>query len=157
MSKINKKISKEPSIIKLNLLQKFLLFICFILLVFLAFPAVVVITIGLLPTITILLTDSKNVNKLTIVGCFNLAGVFICLMNIFTQFNLDHAFSIISNIFNIIIMLSAAAFGVIIYYELPNLFIWISKTNTQRRLKNIDNKLQKLTDEWGKENLPENN
>ena len=51
-------------------------------------------------------------------------------------------------------MLSSAAFGVIVYYELPNLFIWISKTNTQRRLKAIDNKLQKLTDEWGKENLP---
>ena len=154
MSKIGKKISqKDKPTIKLTLLQKLLLFICFVFLIFLAFPAVVIITIGLLPTITVLLTDSKNINKLTIVGCFNLAGVFICLMNIFTQFNLDQAFSIIGNIFNVIIMLSSAAFGVIVYYELPNLFIWISKTNTQRRLKAIDNKLQKLTDEWGKENL----
>ena len=155
MSKIGKKISQnDKPTIKLNFLQKLLLFICFVFLIFLAFPAVVIITIGLLPTITVLLTDSKNINKLTIVGCFNLAGVFICLMNIFTQFNLDQAFSIIGNIFNVIIMLSSAAFGVIVYYELPNLFIWISKTNTQRRLKAIDNKLQKLTDEWGKENLP---
>ena len=154
MSKIGKKTSQnDKPTIKLNFLQKLLLFICFVFLIFLAFPAVVIITIGLLPTITVLLTDSKNINKLTIVGCFNLAGVFICLMNIFTQFNLDQAFSIIGNIFNVIIMLSSAAFGVIVYYELPNLFIWISKTNTQRRLKAIDNKLQKLTDEWGKENL----
>ena len=154
MSKIAKKIDqKDKPLLKFNLLQKFLLFICFLFLIFWAFPIVVIVTIGLLPTITVFLTDPKNTGKLTIVGCFNLSGVFICLMNLFSQINNDINFSTASNIFNVIIMLSAAAFGVIIYYELPNLFVWISKTNSQRRLKRIENKLQKLTEEWGAEDL----
>ena len=110
---------------KLNLFQKIILLLGLIILVLTALPAVVILIIGLLPTITIILIDPKNTNKLTMVGCFNLAGVFICLMNIFNQFNLNHAISILGNIFNIIIMLGAAALGMILYYELPNLFLLI--------------------------------
>ncbi len=136
---------------KLNFLQKALLLLGLIILVITALPAIVIIIIGLLPTITVLLIDSKNVTKLTMVGCFNLAGVFICLMNIFNQFNLNHAITILGNVFNIIIMLGAAALGMILYYELPNLFLLISKAFAQRRLRNIDNKLEKIADEWGRE------
>ncbi len=137
--------------LKLNLLQKILLLLGLIILVLTALPAVVILIIGLLPTITIILIDSKNTSKLTMVGCFNLAGVFICLMNIFNQFNLNHAITILGNVFNIIIMLGAAALGMVLYYELPNLFLLISKASAQRRLRNIDNKLEKIAEEWGQE------
>lgn len=140
---------------KLNLFQKIILLLGLIILVLTALPAVVILIIGLLPTITIILIDPKNTNKLTMVGCFNLAGVFICLMNIFNQFNLNHAISILGNIFNIIIMLGAAALGMILYYELPNLFLLISKASAQRRLRRIDNKLEKIADEWGRESIAE--
>ena len=124
--------TQQPPKKKLNFLQKALLLLGLIILVITALPAIVIIIIGLLPTITVLLIDSKNVNKLTMVGCFNLAGVFICLMNIFNQFNLNHAITILGNVFNIIIMLGAAALGMILYYELPNLFLLISKAFAQR-------------------------
>lgn len=137
--------------LKFNLLQKILLLLGLIILVLTALPAVVILIIGLLPTITIILIDSKNTSKLTMVGCFNLAGVFICLMNIFNQFNLNHAITILGNVFNIIIMLGAAALGMVLYYELPNLFLLISKASAQRRLRNIDNKLEKIAEEWGQE------
>lgn len=145
--------NKQPSKpkIRFNLLQKILLLLGLIVLVITALPAVVILIIGLLPTITIILIDSKNTSKLTMVGCFNLAGVFICLMNIFNQFNLNHAITILGNVFNIIIMLGAAALGMILYYELPNLFLLISKASAQRRLHNIDNKLEKIAQEWGSE------
>ena len=71
-------------------------------------------------------------------------------MNIFNQFDLDQAFSIVSNIFNLIIMLGAAAVGAIIYYELPNLFVMISKASSQHRLKVIDARLEKLSQDWAK-------
>ena len=48
-------------------------------------------------------------------------------------------------------MLGAAALGMIIYYELPNLFVMISKASVHRRLRNIDDKIEKLTTEWGSE------
>ena len=143
--------TQQPPKKKRNFLQKALLLLGLIILVITALPAIVIIIIGLLPTITVLLIDTKNVNKLTMVGCFNLAGVFICLMNIFNQFNLNHAITILGNVFNIIIMLGAAALGMILYYELPNLFLLISKAFAQRRLRNIDNKLEKIADEWGRE------
>lgn len=145
----NRQLTKQK--LKLNLLQKLLLLLGLVVLVITALPAVVILIIGLLPTITIILIDSKNTSKLTIVGCFNLAGVFVCLMNIFNQFNLNHAITILGNVFNIIIMLGAAALGMILYYELPNLFLLISKASAQRRLRNIDNKLEKIAEEWGNE------
>lgn len=140
---------------KLNLLQKILLLLGLIVLVLTALPAIVILIIGLLPTITVILIDSKNTSKLTMVGCFNLAGVFICLMNIFSQFSVNHAITILGNVFNIIIMLGAAALGMILYYELPNLFLLISKASAQRRLHSIDSKLEKIAEDWGRESLGE--
>lgn len=134
---------------RLNFVQKLLLIFGVIILAFSSLPIMVVLLIGLLPTLTIILTDPRNSNKLTIVGCLNFSGVFICLVRIFNQYAAGIPVSIMGNIFNIVIMLGFAALGVIFYYELPNLFIVISKASAQRRLHSIDNKLEKLTQEWG--------
>ena len=139
--------------LKLNLFQKILLLLGLVVLVLTALPAIVILLIGLLPTITVILIDSKNTSKLTMVGCFNLAGVFICLMNIFNQFSVNHAITILGNVFNIIIMLGAAALGMILYYELPNLFLLISKASAQRRLHSIDSTLEQIAEDWGRESL----
>lgn len=135
----------------LTTMQKLLLLLALLLAVITALPAVIIILIGLLPTLTILITDPKNTNKLVIVGCFNLAGVFIFMMNIANHFSLQNAFFIVTNIFNLIIMLGSAAIGLIIYCEIPNLFIFTTKISAQKRLKSIDARLEKLSEEWGAE------
>lgn len=134
-------------------MQKLLLLLGLILAVITALPAVIIVIIGLLPTLTILLTDPKNTNKLIIVGCFNLAGVFIFMMNIANHFSLHNAFFIVTNIFNLIIMLGSAAIGLIIYCEIPNIFIFISKISAQKRLKSIDSRLERISEEWGAETI----
>lgn len=149
-----RKTSKKPAL-KFNLLQKFLILLVFAILALTALPVVVILLIGLLPTITVLLTDSKNSGKLTIVGCFNLSGIFICLTDIFNQYAANHSVSILSNIFNIVIMLGAAALGMILYYELPNLFIFLFKSSAQRRLRGIDAKLEKIAADWGRDSISE--
>lgn len=131
------------------MLQKWILLIGFFFIIVSTLPAVLVLLIGLLPTFTILITDPKNSNKLVIVGSFNLAGVFIYLMSIMNNFTLHDAFSIVGDIFNLIIMLGSAGLGLIVYYEVPNLFVFISKVSAKKRLKNIDEKLQKLGEDWG--------
>lgn len=154
MTTIKKDSAKNPHPQKkLSFFQKVLLTIGLLLLVLTALPAVVITLIGLLPSITVMLTDPKNTAKLTVVGGFNLAGVFICLMNIFSQFDLSQAFSILGNIFNLIIMLGSAALGVIMYYELPNLFIMLSRLFATRRLKSIDSRLEDLSADWGRETV----
>ena len=148
--KKNKKNSK-----KLNYFQKFIIFLGVMVVAFTILPAVVVLFLGLLPTLTIVVTDTKNINKITTVGCFNIAGVMICLNNLFKQFNSGIDFSIRENIFNIIIMLAAAALGAFLYYILPDIFAYIFKNSAQHRLKNINAKLEKLSQNWANI-IPEN-
>lgn len=133
---------------RFNIFQKIFLFLGFMIVCFTVFPTVVVLTLGLLPTITIILTDTKNLTKITTVGCFNIAGVMICLNNIFNQFNAGLDFSFPANIFNIIIMLGGAGLGMILYYMLPDLFVFIFKNSAQHRLKVINSKLEKLSENW---------
>ena len=132
---------------KLSVVQKMILFIGLMFIVISTLPAVMVLLIGLLPTFTILITDPKNTDKLVIVGSFNLAGVFIYLMSIINTFTIHNAFFIVGDIFNLIIMLGSAGLGLVAYYEIPNLFIFLSKASAQKRLKNIDAKLTHLAED----------
>lgn len=154
MSKIKKK--KTPnnfarSFSALSPSRKWLLFIFLSIIAFTVLPAVIVLLIGLLPTITVLITDSKNTNKLVVIGCFNLAGVFVYLVSILKHFTMDGALNILSDIFNLIIMLGSAGIGLVLYYEIPNLFIFLSKVSANKRLNNIDKRLQNISEEWGRE------
>ena len=148
MKKENKISLKKNKQSKISGFQKVILFILLLFISFRILPAVVVLILGLLPTITIIVTDTKNINKITTVGCFNVAGIMICLNSLFNQFSSSAKFSITDNIHNIIIMLSAAALGMFLYYILPDIFIYIFKNSAQHRLKMINAKLEKLKESW---------
>lgn len=144
-NKISLKKTKQS---KISGFQKAFLFALFLIISFKILPAIVVLFLGLLPTLTIVVTDTKNINKITTVGCFNISGVMICLNNLFNQITAATKFSITDNIFNIIIMLSGAAIGVVLYYILPDIFVYIFKNSAQHRLKLINTKLEKLKSSW---------
>ena len=146
-----KKISADfkKSFKSLSTARKSLLFIFLALMASSILPAIIVILIGLLPTLTILFVDPKNSAKLVIVGCFNLSGLFVYLINLINRFNMDGAFSILGDVFNMIIMLGSAALGFLVYYEMPNLFAYVAKNSAQRRLVRIDKELTKITEDWG--------
>lgn len=138
----------KQNTLKFKFFQKLLILLGLIIIAFTILPVVVILFLGLLPTLTVAVTDTKNINKITTVGCFNMAGVMVCLNSLFLQFSSEFEFSILNNIFNIIIMLAAAALGVLFYYLLPDLFVFIFKNSSQHRLKNINAKLEKLTETW---------
>lgn len=140
--------NNKTGLSKLNSFGKFLIFLCLLFVGFTILPQVVVIVLGLLPTLTIVLTETKNINKITTVGCFNVSGVMICLNSFIKQYNDNTPFSINENITNVIIMLAAAAVGVSLYYILPDLFAFIFKNSAQHRLKAINAKLEKLQQNW---------
>ena len=148
MKKENKISLKKNKPYKSNGFQKVFLFILLLFISFKVLPAIVVLFLGLLPTVTIVVTDPKNINKITTVGCFNAAGVMICLNSLFDQFSAATKFSITGNIYNIVIMLFAAALGIFLYYVLPDLFVYIFKNSAQHRLKIINAKLEKLKETW---------
>ena len=144
----NKILLKKTKQSRVSGFQKGFLFVLFLAMSFKVLPAIVVLFLGLLPTLTIVVTDTKNINKITTVGCFNISGVMICLNNLFNQITAVSKFSITDNIFNIIIMLSGAAIGVVLYYILPDIFVYIFKNSAQHRLKLINAKLEKLKSNW---------
>lgn len=133
--------------------RKILLFFFLGIMAIITLPAFLLLLVGLLPTITILITDPKNANKLIIVGAFNMAGVFMYLIGVLSEFTLGHTLAVLSNIFNLVIMFGSAAVGFIIYIEVPNLFLFLHKISAKRRLTGIENKLTKLTEEWGQETI----
>ncbi len=138
---------------KMSAFQKWSMLITLLVFLTATLPFTIVLLIGMLPTLTILLTDPRNNPKLIIVGCFNLAGVFVYILDIISNFSIAYAFVVVTNIFNLIIMLSSAALGLIIYSEIPNIFLFFSKISAQKRLENINKKLEKLAEEWGSDIL----
>lgn len=136
---------------KLNRLQKAILILSIMLLAFSSFPIVLVLLIGLLPTITIMITDKQNYDKQMIVGCFNIAGVFFYLFNILNNFSVHHAVTLIGDIFNLILMLVSAGIGLVLYNEVPGIYAAHIKTSHQKRIEKINERLEKLAEEWGTE------
>ncbi len=136
---------------RLTRFQKALLLLAAALLIFSSFPIVLVLFIGLLPTITVMVTDKNNYDKQMIVGCFNIAGVFFYLFNILNNFSVNHAVSIASDIFNLIFMLLSAGIGLILYNEAPFFYASYIKNLRKRQIERIDERLKKLADEWGSE------
>lgn len=152
----NQNTRQQRSYFRLSLIQKILLAVGLLIAILTTLPVMVVLLIGLLPTFTIMVTDKTNTNKLIIVGCFNLAGVFIYLFHVINNFTVRDAFFILSDIFNLIIMLGSAGLGLVVYLEVPNLFIYLSKVAAQKRLKTIDANLDKLAEDWGEGILGKN-
>ena len=64
---------------------------------------------------------------------------------------MDNAMFIFSDIFNMILMLGSAGIGLIVYYEVPQLFIYLARTSNQKQIANIDAKVAKMQEVWGKD------
>lgn len=135
----------------LGIVQKFLLLLLIVIALMRVLPVVVVLFVGLLPTITLMIIDPKNINKIIVVGCFNLAGVFVYVFNIMQNYTVNNALYIFSNIFNLILMLGSAAVGLLLYYEIPLIFVYLARISNQRRIASIDNRIEKLQKTWGRE------
>ncbi len=140
--------NNKVGVSKMNSFQKFLISLGLMIVAFTVLPVVVVLFIGLLPTLTAVVTDTKNINKITTIGCLNMSGLIVCLHHIFIQLTSGTDFSIRDNISDIIIMLSAAAIGALLYYILPDLFALIFKNSAQHRLKVINNRLNRYAENW---------
>lgn len=152
--KKKKELTKQPfSISRISQPKKIIFLGLLLLATLITLPFTIVLLIGLLPTLTLLITDPKNSQKLIIIGCFNMAGVFVYLLYVISNYADGNVFNIVHDIFNLIIMLGFAGLGLILYCELPNLFIFFSKISAQKRLANIDDKLKDLAEEWGQETI----
>ena len=48
-----------------------------------------------------------------------------------------------------ILMLCSAGLGLIIYYEMPHIFIYLTRASNQRHIASIDAHIARLKEIWG--------
>jgi len=118
-----------------------------------SFPTVMVLFVGMLPTLVAFLIDRTDEKFATFcVGGVNFSGVFPQLMDLW---NGDHsiaaALSILSDVFIIATMYGAAAFGWMLFMSLPPVVASVLNVLSQTRLAALRAIQRDLVEEWGEE------
>ena len=133
--------------------KKFVVLLCIILILLTPFLtyALLIVALGLLPTMVASYTDtSKDMNAFKVVAACNAAGVLPIVADIHRSgITSDSVFSALADGNNWLIMYSAAALGwgfVWAYPKLVGFFLELSKRN---QVGSLRVKQQQIVDEWG--------
>jgi hypothetical protein len=114
-------------------------------------PTVMVLFFGLLPTIVSAIIDrSPKKHAAFSVGGINLCGVFPYLMEMWTGSNtIDGAMLILTDVFSLVVMYGAAAFGWMIYQSLPPIVATFLTVIAQSRVSSLRTIQRQLIEDWG--------
>lgn len=122
-------------------------------LVVLAGPTVVLLLLGMLPTLVAMIIDrTKQKSNSLCVGSINFIGVFPYIMGLWGGINdFNAAFMIVGDIFNLLVMYSAAAFGWFLFLTMPSIISSFVLVLQQRKVAQLRGEQKDLIDEWGAE------
>jgi len=127
--------------------------IVFAFLLVLAGPTVVVFGLGMLPTLVAFFIDrTKQKSNSLCVGSINFIGVFPYIMDLWSGINdFNASLIIIGDIFNLLVMYSAAAFGWFLFLTMPSIISSFVIVLQQRKVAQLRGEQKDLIDEWGAE------
>jgi len=120
----------------------------------LALPTLIVFFFGMLPSLVAYIIDrSKQKSAAFTVSAINFIGVFPYIMDLWTKNyttdKIDVALGMVSDIFTLLVMYSAAAFGWLIYLALPSIISSFVIVLQQRKVAQLRGEQKDLIDEWG--------
>lgn len=117
----------------------------------LAGQSLVILCLGMLPTLVALIIDRTNQKSTTFcVGSINFIGVFPFMMSLWNGDNTyDAAINIVSDIFNLLVMYSSAAFGWFLFLTLPPIISSFVIVLQQRKVAQLRGEQKDLIEEWG--------
>ena len=146
----NSQTPAQASFLKRNLLT-ICLSVSFIALVVLSLPSVMVIVFALLPTFVAFIVDNtREKNAVYCVGSLNLCGVLPYLIDLWTGDNsMNAAILILTDVFSLVVIYGAAAFGWMIFQSLPPFIATFITVLAQSRVSSLRSSQRKLVDEWG--------
>ena len=123
----------------------------FIVMVVMSLPSVMVIVFALLPTFVAFIVDrTPEKNALFCVGSLNLCGVLPYLIDLWTGDNsMDAAILILTDVFSLVVMYGASAFGWMIFQSLPPIIATFITVLAQSRITSLRSTQRKLIEEWG--------
>ena len=119
----------------------------------LVLPTMMVLAIGMLPTMAAYLTDRRREKYAAFcVGAANLCGVLPFTLALWTQdHSFDHALKQIGDPLAWFAMYGAAAIGWAIYYVTPGIIALFLKVQIERRIEKLKQYQAELIEEWGQE------
>ena len=125
----------------------------FVVLVIISLPTVMIIFFGLLPTIVSAFIDkTTKKNASFCVGGINLCGVFPYMMDLWLGDNtMNGAMNILTDVFSLIVMYGAAAFGWMIFQSLTPVVATFVTVIAQSRASRLRSAQRQLIDEWGED------
>lgn len=116
-------------------------------------PTVMLMFFGLLPTIVSVIIDrSPKKHAAFCVGGINFCGVFPYMMEMWTGSNtIDAAMLILTDVFSLVIMYGAAAFGWMIYQSLPPIVATFLTVIAQSQVSSLRSTQRQLIEDWGED------
>jgi hypothetical protein len=114
-------------------------------------PTVLILGIGMLPTLGAMLTDRRKEKYATLcVGCMNFTGVLPFMIQLWTEeHSYERAFQVIGDPFTWLVMYGAAALGWSIYFVAPGIVGMFIAMRTEQRIQRLRRRQRELVEEWG--------
>jgi Na+/proline symporter len=114
-------------------------------------PTVLVLMVGMLPTLAAMLTDRRRERYTTLcVGCMNFVGVMPFVAELWTKdHSFDKAFKIMLDPFAWLSMLGAAGIGWCIYFVAPSIVAMYMAARIEQRIASLRRRQRELVEEWG--------
>lgn len=118
-----------------------------------AAPTMIVLFFGMLPTLVAFIIDRSAQKSATFcVGGINFIGVFPYVMDLWTEKNsIDAALASVSDLFAMLIMYSASAFGWLLFMAMPTVIASFVTVLQQRKVAQLRGEQKDLIEEWGAE------
>jgi hypothetical protein len=118
----------------------------------LALPSVIVIAVGLVPSVVAYIVDQTPGRYASrCVGALNLAGLAPVLNRLWTgQNDINAALAIITDVYSWLAIYGASAIGWLLFLGLPNIVSTVLSMNANRRINALRDRQKDLVREWGK-------
>jgi hypothetical protein len=120
----------------------------------LAAPTVIFVLVGMVPTIVAFVIDRSPKRYATFcVGGMNFSGVFFFLLDLWSRggHTIAHALDILSNVFALAVMFSAAGFGWLLFVAIPPVVATFLTVMAQRRVAYLRIRQREIIEEWGED------
>ncbi len=129
------------------------LFVICLLLVVVSLPTVLLLLFGMLPTIVAYIVDPSKHKASTIsVGGMNFAGVFPYLLSLWNGIHsIDTALGVLTDVFALMVMYSAAACGWMVFVAVPPVVAVLLNVMAERRIAALRASQKRIIEEWGKD------
>jgi hypothetical protein len=114
-------------------------------------PTVLFLLFGMLPTIVAWVVDRSQQKYATFCVCgLNFSGLFPFLTDIwFKDHSIDATIAILTNVFDLMVIYGAAAFGWMMFIAVPPVISQFISAMLQRRVAMLRDQQQKIIEEWG--------